>query len=165
MKSIAFLSYAWGTTIVYMLFIFWLATIPSLANELGESSEFVKIIYRFIIYTFLFLLIYRSIIFTLKSTVDRLAFWRSKREMIEDSEFVLVIETLVVILAMSLCSIVAFVDEFLQFYTEDRKVELTDVLISFMAITLSALVIYTSPILGEIELVFKNRIKNLFKRN
>jgi hypothetical protein len=156
MRSIILLGYAWGTTVIYIFCIFWLSNLPSL-GEAGESSESIKTIYRLVIYAFLFLLVYRSIIFTLKSTVDRLAFWRSKREQIEDLEFVLVIEILVVILAMGLSTLIAFIDEFIQFHVEDRKAEIVDVLVSFMAITLAATITYSSPLIVEIELVLKEK--------
>lgn len=100
MRKLAFLIYAWGSTILMGLFIYWLATIPYLSAGDRVTDELVKIIFRMTLYSIFFILFYRSLIITLKTSVERLAKWRSKNEKMEDEEFVLIIETLSVIITI-----------------------------------------------------------------
>lgn len=163
MKNFYLIVYSWGTTVLYIVFLLWLATIPNL----GNNNELVKVVYRLILYTLLYILIYRSLIILLKSTVSRLAAWRSKREKIEDAEFVLIIETLVVIISILASILVAIADESIQtFFLEEgqRTTEVKDILISSMAIFLTSLVVYTTPVIGEFEIAIKEWFQNGVKK-
>lgn len=121
MRRLIFVIYAWGSTALFGFLIYWLATIPNLQAGNSMSDDLVKVIFRMVLYALLFILLYRSIIITLKSTVVRLASFRSKNERNEDAEFVLIIETLVVILCMSLCVVFAFFEEHTQLFTSGRN--------------------------------------------
>lgn len=167
MKNFYLIVYSWGTTILYIVFLLWLATIPSL----GSENELIKVVYRLVLYALLYILIYRSLIMLLKSTVSRLSAWRSKREKIEDAEFVLIIETLVVIISILASILVAIADESIQtFFLEagERTSEIKDILVSSMAIFLTSLVVYTTPVIGEFEVAirewFRNGVKKLQNR-
>lgn len=179
MKKVAFLMYAWGSTLIFGLLIIWLSTIPNFQAGNLVSDEVIKVIFRMTLYAVLFILIYRSIIITLKTTVERLSKWRSRREVNEDSEFVLIIETLIVLLVIFICSTFAFVEENIQFYTEGRnRAESTlvqddrvyieqsvltesnkDILVSVMAILLTAIVVYSIPVIGELEIAIKHKFE------
>lgn len=179
MKKLAFIIYAWGTTFLFALLIIWLSTIPNFQAGNLVSDEVVKVIFRMTLYAVLFILIYRSIIITLKSTVERLSKWRSKREVSEDSEFVLIIETLIVLLVIFITTTFAFTEENIQFYTEGRNraesaviqndktyIEQSviaesnkDILVSVMSILLTAIVVYSIPVIGELELAIKHKLE------
>lgn len=179
MKKVAFLIYAWGSTILFGLLIIWLSTIPNLQAGDVLTDEIIKIIFRMTLYSVFFILIFRSIIITLKTTVERLSKWRSRNEEVEDSEFVLIIETLIVILVVFITSTFAFVEESIQLHTEGRnRAESTitmnkvvyidqevlnesnkDVLVSFMAILLTAIVVYSIPVIGELEIAVKHKFQ------
>jgi undecaprenyl pyrophosphate phosphatase UppP len=178
-KRLAFLIYAWGSTAIFSLLIIWLATIPNLRSGTMVTDEVIKVVFRMSMYAILFILIYRSIIITLKTTVERLSKWRSKREEIEDSEFVLIIETLAVVLVIFATTTFAFAEEHIQFYTQGRnRVELSeekvidgktyvvksifeeadkDILVSVMSILLTAIVVYSIPVIGELEMAIKHK--------
>lgn len=177
MKKVGFLVYAWGSTALFGLLIVWLSTIPNFQAGDLLSDEIIKIIFRMTLYAILFILIYRSIIITLKTTVERLSKWRSRREVVEDSEFVLIIETLIVLLVIFITTTFAFIEENIQFYTEGRNNADTtlvvdgvsyieqsvitesnkDILISVMAILLTAIVVYSIPVIGELEIAIKHK--------
>lgn len=161
MKTISYLTYAWGSTILYGAFMIWLATVPELGNGNNNSEEMVNVLFRMLLYTVFFILFYRSIIVTLKNTVGRLSKWRSKREEVEDAEFVLIIETLVVIISVLSLTIFAAVEEYLQFSlaVEGRVGEVRDVMVSLMAILLTSIVVYSMPVIGELEVAIKHRFK------
>jgi VanZ family protein len=156
-KKIAYIIYAWGSTIILVGAVFWLATVPHLADQGGESEELFKILYRIILYAFVFLLIYRSLLATFRITVKRLSAWHSKKEKSEDTTFVLIIETLLVIIAVLSSSIISIIDEYIQNFVEGRSADIEDVLISILGILLSAMIVYSSPVLGEAEMFIKHR--------
>ncbi len=159
MKRAAFLLYAWGSTFLFALLIYWLATLPYLNAGDQVTDELVKVLFRMVLYSIFFILIYRSIIITLKSTVERLSKWRSKQEEIEDAEFVLIIETLVVIITILSSTLFAIFEEYTQALTGNgRNAEVKDVLVSLMAILLTAIVVYSMPVIGELEIAIKHKI-------
>ncbi len=191
MKKLAFILYTWGSTALFAFLVYWLATVPNLqAGGDAVTDEVVKIIFRMTMYAILFILIYRSIILTLKTNVDRLAKWRSKREEMEDNEFVLVIETLVVVVAIFVCTSFAFIEQNVQFYTEGRNGNTANyyvveqngrnvayipaesineankgVLVSIMATLITAIVVYSIPVIGELEMGIKHRIEEVMENN
>jgi hypothetical protein len=188
MKKLAFLMYAWGSTFLFAFIVYWLATIPNLRAGDAVTDEVIKIIFRMTLYAILFVLLYRSIIITLKSSVERLAKWRSRREEVEDSEFVLIIETLVVILVIFVCTTFAFFEQHIQFYTQGRNgsdvvmmknsagkevayLQQTaiaeankGILISVMSTLLTAIVVYSIPVIGELEVAIKHKIESSYKK-
>lgn len=121
MKRAAFLIYAWGSTFLFALLIYWLASIPNLRAGDNLSDDVLKVLFRMTMYAILFILLFRSIIITLKSSVERLAHFRSRNEQSEDEEFVLIIETLVVIVCIVSTVLFAFFEEHLQFYVWGRN--------------------------------------------
>lgn len=177
MKKIAFLIYAWGSTVLFGALIIWLATIPNFQAGNLVSDEIIKVVFRIALYSIFFILIYRSIIITLKSTVERLSKWRSRKEEMEDSEFVLIIETLIVVLVSFVTVTFAFVEENVQFQVEGRNRSESsiiaegntyvdqrifnesnkDVLVSVMATLLTAIIVYSIPVIGELEVAIKHK--------
>ncbi len=163
MKKFLFVIYAWGTTIAFSLLIIWLATIPNLGKLDTNTDELIKVLYRITLYALMYILFYRSAIATLKTTVDRLSKWRSRKEKQEDAEFVLIIETLVVIISILAISILAIFEEFIQTETQGRSAEIKDVLISIMSIILTSIVVYSMPVIGELEVAVSHKIKEGFR--
>ncbi len=194
MKKAAFIIYTWGTTILFGALIYWLATIPNFQAGDQVSDELLKVIFRMVLYSLFFILLYRSIILTLKSTIDRLASFRSKGEKAEDAEFVLVIETLVVVVTILVCILFGFFEEHVQFYVNGRNGSNTylidqgnqtysktdkiskvtsstyinldaigesnkDILITTMSVLLTGIVVYSLPVIGELELAIKHKIE------
>lgn len=121
MKRLFFVIYAWGSTALFGFLIYWLATVPNLQVGNNMSDDLIKVIFRMVLYAIFFILLYRSVIITLKSTVVRLAGFRSNSERMEDAEFVLIIETLVVILCMGFTVLFAFFEEHTQLFTTGRN--------------------------------------------
>ncbi len=159
MKKALFLLYAWGSTFLFAIIIYWLATVPNLAGD-EPADELVKVVFRMTLYSILFILVYRSLIITLKNTVSRLSAWRSKREEIEDAEFVLIIETLMVIVTILTTLLFSIFEEYTQAFVEGRMADPKDVLISTMAILVTAIVVYAMPVIGELEMAVKHKIED-----
>ncbi len=155
-KTIGFLIYAWGSTLLFIALIFWLATVPYLADDNSQFELIIKTIYRMTLYGLLFLLIYRSLIATLRSTVSRLSKWHSKKEKQEDVVFVLIIETLLVVVSVLSSLLIAVMDEFIQTSISGRYAEIEDVLVSFLSILLAAILVYSTPTIGELEVAIKH---------
>jgi hypothetical protein len=199
MKKAAFIIYTWGSTVLFGLLIYWLATLPNFQAGDQVSDELIKVIFRMILYSIFFILIYRSIILTLKTTVDRLASYRSKGEKSEDAEFVLIIETLVVIITIVSCILFGFFEEHTQFYVNGRNGNETylisqnngnyvksgqiskvagatyinldtigestkDILITTMSVLLTGIVVYSLPVIGELEVAIKHKIEQEIKQ-
>ena len=158
MKKLAFLTYAWGSTFLFGALIYWIATIPNFEAGDVVTDELVKVVFRMTLYAIFFILFYRSIILTLKNTVERLSHWRSKKEKAEDAEFVLIIETLVVIVSILATTLFSIFEEYTQNFVDGRHAEVKDVLISIMAILLSGIVVYSIPVIGELEMAIKHKL-------
>ncbi len=166
MKKFWFVIYSWGSTSLYVLFICWLATLPNLTAGVGVADETIKILYKLVLSAILFILFYRSMIVTLKTTVGRLSAWRSKQEQIEDEQFVLIIETLVTIIAVLGSVIIMAFYEYLQssLNISGRHGTLTGVLIGTLGILLTAIVVYSTPVIGELEVALKAKFDNLLRK-
>lgn len=170
MRKLAFLIYAWGSTILMGLFIYWLATIPYLSAGDRVTDELVKIIFRMTLYSIFFILFYRSLIITLKTSVERLAKWRSKNEKMEDEEFVLIIETLSVIITILATVLFSVFEQYAQYLAvvnnaiANRSPELKDVLVSILSILLTSIVVYSIPAIGELEIGIKHRLEQNRKK-
>lgn len=197
MKKFLFVIYAWGSTVLFGFLIFWLSTVPNLqaGNEL--SDDLIKVIFRMVLYAILFILLYRSIIITLKSTVVRLANYRSRNEKFEDSEFVLIIETMAVVICVVSCVAFAFFEEQNQLFTNGRNgtesflvesngeyfksdnvspiIDSTyislnsiteankDILIALLSSLLTGMVVYSMPVIGELEIALKHKLQREFR--
>lgn len=160
MKKAAFVIYAWGSTILFAAIIYWLATLSYLNAGERVVDELIKVVFRLTMYSILFILFYRSCIVTLKTTVERLSKWRSRKEEMEDMEFVLIIETLVVIVTILATVLFSVFEEYTQFLTGgSRSAEVKDVLISIMASLLTAIVVYSIPVIGELEIAIKHKFE------
>lgn len=158
MKSLAFIAWSWGSTIVFAVLVYWSSTLPNVSS-VSAGDEVIKAAFRMLLYSVLFLLVYRSIIATLRSSVTRLSAWRSKNEAVEDAEFVLIIETLVVITTTLISVLFAIFTEYAQQFAAGRIADVKDVLVSIMAILLTALVVYTMPAVGELEVAIAHKLK------
>jgi hypothetical protein len=177
LSKYSYVIYSWFTTILFAGLIIWIASIPDFEVSNDLSNEVVKVLFRMILYSFLFILFYRSLIATFKSSVQRLAHWRSKSEAAEDAEFVLIIETLLVIISVLAVSLFSVFEQFIQLQVPGRsgivEADLVttkladiiaimmrnvsiDVLLSVMAVLLSALVVYSIPVIGELEMAIKH---------
>ena len=157
LKKLAHIFWAWGTTLLFAGVIYWVATIPNFDVTTDATNEVVKVIFKMLLYALFFILFYRSIIATLKNTVQRLSGWRSKGEAVEDAEFVLIIETMTVIITILSTTLFAIFEEYSQNFVAGRHAEVKDVLVSVMAILLTALVVYTMPVIGELEVAIKHK--------
>jgi hypothetical protein len=157
-KKLAYVLWAWGSTILFAGLIYWLATIPNFDVKSDPSGEVIKVLFRMLLYAVLFILVYRSIIATLKTTVSRLSAWRSRDEAIEDAEFVLIIETLVVIISILATILFSVFEEGIQNFVEGRHAEIKDVLVSVMAVLLTSIVVYSAPVIGELEVAIKHKL-------
>lgn len=158
---------------------------PGFEASTDLSNEVIKALFRMILYSFLFILFYRSLIATFKSSVTRLAHWRSKGEAAEDAEFVLIIETLLVIVSVLATTLFSVFEQFVQVQVPGRSgidTELVsgkltevvsivlrnvsiDVLLSVMAVLLSALIVYSIPVIGELEMAIKHYYEHSKRRH
>lgn len=158
-NKLTYVAYAWFSTLLFGVLIVWIATIPNFEVNNDLTNEMIKVLFRMVLYSFMFLLFYRSLIATFKSTIQRLAHWRSKGEASEDAEFVLIIETLLVIISVLSVILFSVFEQFIQLQTPGRTSDLrdmmTDTLISVMSVLLTSLIVYSVPVLGELEVAMK----------
>jgi hypothetical protein len=164
MKKLAFFIYSWGSSILFISLTLWLASIPDFKIYYGDIDFVFKVGFRITLYMLLFVLIYRSFITTLKNAIKRLSKWRSKREQHEDAEFVIIIETMVVIATLFMCTTVALIDQWIQsraiFFKGDQYI--TDLFVSVFGIITAAIIVYILPSLGELEYAVKHRFEEVF---
>ncbi|MDQ6985171.1 MAG: hypothetical protein Q9M91_01330 [Candidatus Dojkabacteria bacterium] len=166
MKKLAFTLYSWGSTLLFIFLVLYFATVEDFQLQYEEKDLLFKIAFRITLYSLVFILIYRSLITTLKHTVERLSSWRSKREHIEDLEFVLIIETLILLVSILASTLIAILDKWMQYLTTDsRKIDgnIEDLFVSILAIILAAIIVYSMPVIGELEYAIKHRFEEVKK--
>lgn len=166
-KKVAYYIWIWGSTIVFSALVLSLSFLPNLDVSSGSTNEALKVLFRMFLYAMLFVLIYRAVIGTLKNSVQRLAVWHSRREAKEDSEFLLIIETLVVIVTIFVTVLISIFDEAIQQYAgvEGRSGDIKDILVSTMAVLLTALIVYTMPVIGELEMAIRHKLTGRSQRS
>lgn len=166
-NKIGHLIWVWLTTAVFAGFIFYISREPNFSIYGDATDEALKVLFRMIMYGILFILLYRSMIASLRNTVRRLSGWHTRREAVEDAQFALIIETLLVVLCILACIIFAVFEELSQNYVTGRNIypgdAERDILVSTMAVLLSALIVYSIPALGELEVALKHRINEEWK--
>lgn len=166
-QKIAHIAWAWITTLLFAALIYWIATIPNFDITTDITNEVIKVVFRMLLYAILFILIFRSIIATLRNSVTRLSSWRSKREAQEDAEFVLIIETMAVVIAILAAILFAVFEENIQSYIPGRNSLVgeaeRDVLVSTMAVLLASIVVYTMPAIGELEVAILHKLRGASK--
>lgn len=161
MKKLTLLLYAWGSTFLLAILMYWLATVPNLDAGEETTDQVVKVLFRMTLYAIFFIFVYRSIILTMKNSITRLASWRSKREKVEDAEFVLIIETLVIIITILATTLFAVFEEYTQTFVDGREGDIKDVLVSLIAILLTAIISYSIPVVGELEMAIMHRFNDV----
>lgn len=166
MKKAAFLIYAWSSTFIFGGLILWMATVPEFSIEYEEADVAIKVALRITLYFILFLLIYRSLLASLRNIVYRLSKWRSKRERVEDAEFVLIIETLLIIISVLVAIIVSIADKWIQTneISSNSSYHFEDLFVSLIGILLSATITYILPVIGELEYGVKHRVEEVWKK-
>jgi len=169
MKNLGLIIWSWASTLAMGFLIYFLTLDNNISfNTASSVDSLLKILYVMILYSVLFILFYRAIIFTLKSTVDRLSRWRSKGEKLEDAEFVLIIETLSITVSILTTILFSVFVQCVEFLTRGPmfQPDIQDILISVISILLTSIVVYSMPIVGELEVAIKNHIdKKISKLN
>jgi len=153
--------YTWATVILWMGFIWWLSSVPKLSIGDSQTEPLLRAAGQLLAFGFLFLLTYRGLLTTFKFKVERLAFWRSRKEESEDSEFVFIVETLLLIIAVFISVVYAIVDEYHQNFISADLANARDVILDTIGVLVFALVTYSLPVIAETE-VFA--IRKLFRR-
>jgi hypothetical protein len=156
--------YIWSTVFVWTGVIWWLSSIPKLTLVETDAEMAIRVVMQMLEFGFLFLLTYRALLTTFKFRVERLAFWRSKKEESEDMQFVFIVETLLLIIAILLCVIYGGVDEYHQTFVDGRDGSIRDLLLDTIGILVIALVTYSVPVITEIELFTLRKIKGNKKK-
>ncbi|MBN1915555.1 VanZ family protein [Candidatus Dojkabacteria bacterium] len=144
-----------------MGFIWWLSSIPRLSLTGNDTEPLLRAGGQLLAFGFLFLLIYRALLTSFKFRVERLAFWRTRKEKSEDTEFVFIVETLLLFIAVLLSILYAIVDEYHQSFVDKSMASARDVLLDTIGILTIALITYSLPIIAETE-VFA--VRKLFKK-
>lgn len=151
MRKNAFIIYAWITTIAWYLVILLFSTVEGVDLIQDYSNLFITTIAYQLAYGFLFLLIFRAMLITLKLKVERLLFWKTKREKAEDEEFAVIVEVLVVIIALVSTTLLAALDEFNQLNVVGRVGHINDVFVALSGALMFAVIVFVIPHATEIE--------------
>jgi VanZ family protein len=56
-------------------------------------------------------------------------------------------------------------EEYTQSFVEGREADIKDVLISIMAVLLTSIVVYSMPVIGELEMAVKHRVEARFGKS
>lgn len=159
LNRIIYIIYIWFTVVLWAGVIWWISSIPRLSLVETDWETIGRVISHMLAFGFLFLLTYRALLTTFKFRIERLAFWRSKKEESEDSQFVFIVETLLLIIAILMCVLYGVVDEYHQGFVEGREGTLRDLLLDVIGVLVFALVTYSVPVITEIEVFTIRKLK------
>lgn len=151
MSNKLFIVYNFSTAAIWFIVILLLNLTPNLDFSGNAVDWTIRMLGTAFMYGFLFLLIVRAILSSVKLQVERLQYWRSAREKSEDAEFSYLIELFIFITAILLTLILAITDEYLQSAIPGRISSLPDILVNLIAILIAAIVTVRFPLLSEFE--------------
>lgn len=150
-KNNWFIAYSWFTVVAWYAVIWLLSSVQDIDVDGNYVHWFLSSIGYELAFGLQFILIFRAIIVTLKLKVEKLMYWKTKREKEEDQEFVKVIETLILFLSISITLILAISDEYHQTFVSGRISNMEDILVNLMGIIIAAIFVFVVPIIAEIE--------------
>jgi len=99
----------------------------------------------------LFLLIFRALLATTRSQVDRLMYYKSKREQAEDREFAYMTEFLLFLIALLLTLVAGILDEYIQSGVPGRIGAVVDVLVNMLGVAAATVLVFKLPVVTELE--------------
>lgn len=154
--SIAVLYY-WITAILWYGLILFISSLPNLDKAATSSDALFQAFTYGLMYSMLFLLTFRALLGTVRAKVERLRYWKSRREEAEDTEFAFLVEALLFLVAFMLVIIMAIADEYLQSQVIGRNGTAVEVVINAIFAGITGFAILKFPILAEIEALFITR--------
>ncbi|MFQ5492613.1 MAG: VanZ family protein [Candidatus Dojkabacteria bacterium] len=164
MKNPAFILYNWGSAAAWFGVILIVSSIPNL-DIVGDVNDWVlRAVGYALMYGLLFLLIMRALLATFRAQVDRLMYWKSKREQAEDSEFAQIVEFLLFLVAVLISVLLAAFDEYFQSGISGRVGDIVDVFIAAMGMIITSVLVLKFPIIAEFEARLLNSKKGKAKK-
>ncbi len=131
----------WLVTTFLIFVILWFSDPRNL--NIGANKLLTNLTY-FITFFMLQLLMFRALINTFRFTIDKLTFAKSKREKIEDSYFLLITETLIIIISILSNFIIALINFHIINIFNTNTINFN---VAIFGIFISALVSYITPII------------------
>jgi len=158
-KRILFILYNWATVILWALLLFWFSSIgtDSISKDYSKTLEYFTYFFGF---GMLLLLTFRAHLSTFRLTVERLAFSRSKKEKQEDSEFVLIIETLLLANSILISSIIMIGSMYILNLETTREVNSYLLAANLLGILGFALIAYGWPLITTFELNIAKKLNS-----
>ncbi|MBD3280751.1 hypothetical protein GF389_04480 [Candidatus Dojkabacteria bacterium] len=159
MKKLVFTLYTWVTFSAFTLFLLYFSTLENIEvqYDLSKTLEYTTYFFAF---GFLSILLFRALVYSLRFSVDRLSKAQNRQEKTEDAEFRLIIETLLVVITISINTSLVLVNHMLLENTIGRSSDIYAILINVLGIVVFSFISFVWPVIGEIEEKFA---KVLFK--
>lgn len=151
MKANTFIIYSWVTAALWFLLIWIISSVANLDVNMTNTKYYFTSFGYELLYAIQFILIFRAILITIKLKVERLMYWKSKREKSEDIEFAKLVERLVILLSLAISLILAMIDEYHQSFVPGRVANAADVIVSFTGSIIALVLVMIVPITAEIE--------------
>lgn len=150
-KKISFFIYLYSTIVAWIAVIFWFSSLENLQYNYTEYSLSLERATYFFAFIILNILIFRTLIATFRSIIDKLSFARSKRERKEDKEFTVITETLLLLISILASIIIVLINQYILIEIQGREGDIPLLIINLSAVLLGALITYNWPILKELE--------------
>lgn len=159
MKKKLFSLYNWITVIAWYALIYLTGVLKgSDYNNSDNTTIFFNLVSYQFAFGILFLLIFRSILSELRLKINRLMYYKSKREKSEDLEFTKVVEVLVLFLSITLSILAVVFTEYMQITMDDKIVSINDLLSNVAGVLLFAALTFVLPHIYEFEMRIAKKI-------
>ncbi|KXK26592.1 MAG: hypothetical protein TR69_WS6001000598 [candidate division WS6 bacterium OLB20] len=157
MSQRVFILYTWLTAAAWYGFILLLSMVPDLDVTGTQTDWLVRSLGYALMYGLLFLLLFRALLGTVRMRIERLRYYKSRRERAEDNEFAYLTEFLLFIIAVLFTLLLSGLDEYLQTGVRGRVGAVIDVIVNLLGIIVTAVIAFKVPVVTELEeLLFKN---------
>ena len=158
-RKAIFTLYVWTSFFVLSIFILSFSAIANLSNE-HNFSDILEYLTYFFAFGFSSILFFRALVYSLRFSVDRLSMASSAKERIEDAEFRLVVEILLIFLTISINVIFILLNHLVLIGTAGRNSDVYSILVNILGVSIFSFVCFMWPTIGRIE---ETIIKRLIK--
>lgn len=153
-KERNFIIYSFGIILIWILVIFFSSSLQSNSEKYYILIIAEKLSY-FLAYGLLFMLIYNCLLMLFRYKISILARFRSLQEKLEDQEFTLIIEFLLMIISAQTTIMISIIELYIRKYYLGKSCDIRDFIIILMGIILFSVTTYLLPHTKHIDRILR----------
>ena len=145
----------WIIFVLFTAFIFYFSSIEDIGTA-HNYSKALELTTYFLSFGFSSILLFRALIYTFRFSVDRLSLANDKKEQLEDAEFRLIIEVILIFLTISLNTNLVLVNHSIIEQSAGRDSSTYAVLLNILGVSIFSFISFVWPLLEKNISIPKN---------